>query len=132
MSAKETLIQSNFRFLPLPQIRRRTVTVCPSHRKEILLEVPLLFQDKEVPFTPGNKQTIRTMQDVALEANELVCITAEFDQELQFALEFFFYMYDVKVAFFDPDGQKYIVLNGAPRKAGGRERGVLQEFFPVQ
>ena len=131
MTEKEILLESNLRLLLLPQIERETITVRPTHQKETTLEVPLLSQDKEAPFTPGNRQTIRAMRDIALEANEVVCIAIEPHESLQFALEFFFYMNDVKAAFFDPDSQKYIVLNGAPRKARSQERGVLQEFFPV-
>lgn len=131
MAEKEMLVESSLYLFPLPQIERETITVRPTHQKDTTLEVPLLSQDKEAPFIPGNRQTIRAMRDIALEANEVVCIAIEFNQDLQFALEFFFYMNDVKVAFFDPDSQKYVMLNGAPRKARSQERGILQEFFPV-
>ena len=129
MASTEVLIESSLRLFPLPQIEREVVKVRPTHQKETVLEVPLLSQSKESTFIPGNRQTIRAMQDIVLEKNEVVCITIEPYENLQFAFEFFFYMNDVKVAFFDADSQKYIVLNGAPRKTRNRERGILQEFF---
>ncbi len=131
MAEQELMAESPLYLLLLPQIERETITVRPTHRKETTLEVPLLSQNNEVPLTTGNKQTINAMRDIALEKNEVVCITIEPHESLQFFLEFFFYMNDVKVAFFDADSQKYTVLNGAPRKIRNRERGILQEFFPA-
>ena len=129
MTDKEVLIESSLRLFPLPQVEREVVKVCPTHRKETVLEIPLLSQDKEASFIPGNRNTIRAMRDIVLEKNEVVCITVEPYENLRFALEFFFYMNEVKAAFFDPDSQKYVVLNGAPRKTRNKERGILQEYF---
>ena len=131
MAKKEVTVEPSLYLFPLPCIELGTVEVRPTHQKETVLKVPLLLQKDGAPFITGNKQTIRAMRDVALEASELVCITVEPYESLEFTLEFFFFMNDVKVAFFDEGGQKYTMLNGAPRKARNEERGILQEFFPV-
>ena len=131
MAQKEVMAEASLRLLLLPQIERKAVRVRPAHSEETEIEVPPLLQENEAPFTTGNKRTIQTMKDVVLEMNKMVCIAIEPHKSLEFYFEFFFYMNNVKVAFFDADNQKYTILNGAPRKARNQERGIFREFFPV-
>ena len=90
MSKKEILEESSLHPLSLPQIKRETVTVRSAHQEEKVIEVPLLFQKDEEPFTAGNKQAIRVLRDTVLEASEIVCIAIKPHERLQFAWSFSF------------------------------------------
>ena len=138
LTKKEVVVPTDLSLLLLPHLEREVVKVYtvihPETLETVVFNAPLLFPRKEdLSFVAGNGQAVQLMKSVVLERHETVCVDLAdcTRQGLRFTIEFFFYMNDVKVAFFRKNDRRYEILYGAPKKGRDEDRGVLEELYPL-